>query len=154
MIRLNNGEHIVHNRPDVPDYLYHNFFDFVRNGGTPFSPLDQAVFSVDVVEEAFKDGMKQGQLDTMNGYDKRIIVPDCPWTTPYATVRVLECFRPIDVECEELDLKCSDCGELVSSLDVHLQCPKCGGIVVECEEMIRISADCSKDVEETESESE
>ncbi len=54
MIRLDDGEHIVHNRPDEPDYLYHNFFDFVREGKDTFSTLDQAVFSVEVVEEAFK----------------------------------------------------------------------------------------------------
>jgi hypothetical protein len=49
---------------------------------------------VELVEEAFRDGIKQGEVSTLHGYDKRIIVPDSPWGTPYATVRVMEAFRP------------------------------------------------------------
>ena len=49
---------------------------------------------VEIVEEAFKDGLKQGELIMMHDQDNRLIVPDCPWGTPYATVRVLEAFKP------------------------------------------------------------
>jgi len=51
---LHGDEPFVHNEPDEPDYLYENFFQVVRAGATPLSPLDEAVKSVAVLESVFQ----------------------------------------------------------------------------------------------------
>ena len=49
---------------------------------------------VTIVEAAFKDGLSQGRVAMMHTQNHRIIAPDCPWDTPYATAMVLMAFKP------------------------------------------------------------
>ena len=45
---------MVHDEPDTEHYLYRNFFEVVRAGAAPLSPLEEAVKCVAVLESAFK----------------------------------------------------------------------------------------------------
>ncbi len=52
--KIRMEEETVFDLPDTPDYLYTNFFNFVRHGRPPFSTVSDAMKSTEVVEEAFK----------------------------------------------------------------------------------------------------
>jgi len=51
---LHGKDPIVYNQPDEPDYLYENFYQAVRAGATPLSPLEEAVKCVAVLESVFQ----------------------------------------------------------------------------------------------------
>ena len=52
--KIKMEDETVFDLPDTPDYLYTNFFNFVRHGTKPFSTVSDAMKSTEVVEEAFK----------------------------------------------------------------------------------------------------
>jgi len=59
---------VVHDEPDQDAYLYENFYNAVRHDATPYSPLDEAVKCVAVLESVYKSA----------GYKvKRITWEDC-----------------------------------------------------------------------------
>jgi predicted dehydrogenase len=45
---------VIYDEPDTPDYLYKNFYQAIREGIAPLSPLEEAVKCVYVLESVFK----------------------------------------------------------------------------------------------------
>ena len=54
VVWLRGKDPIVHDQPDEEDYLLKNFYQVVRTGATPLSPLDEAVKCVAVLESVFR----------------------------------------------------------------------------------------------------